>query len=128
MPRAKKHTIKFINVPIFNDEYNVIICFGDEAETRRVMETVGHENAQICWNHDKGVTMLTPGVTPVIAMPKKPETDDERGTLAHEACHAIEEIFNFIGQPVGGEVFAHSVGAVVRAAGKEPETLVVTEH
>jgi L-lactate utilization protein LutB len=32
----------------------------------------------------------------------------------HEAVHAIEDIFLKVGQPIGGELFAHSVGAVVR--------------
>lgn len=47
-------------------------------------------------------------------MQNKPKTMEEIGTLAHEACHAIENIFEKIREPMGGEVFAHSVGAVVR--------------
>jgi hypothetical protein len=47
-------------------------------------------------------------------MPEYPKTPEQIGTLAHEAVHAIDYIFTAMGQNDYGEVFAHSVGAVVR--------------
>jgi len=36
-------------------------------------------------------------------------------TLAHEGCHAVDYIFNKIGDNNRDELFAHSVGAIVRS-------------
>lgn len=110
-----------ISIPILNNEYKVIVCWGD---LKQIVKTLNR------WYYPKGVANSTftndtmknrRGVTyyhgschPVIALPRKPRTAAEIGTLAHEAVHAIEDIFDKVCQPIGGEIFAHSVGAVVR--------------
>lgn len=103
-------------VPIFNDEYRVVVFFGASERALKLAVKMGHEPHNLSWDSQRGVTFFTHGVTPVIAMPRKPKTPQEFGTLAHEACHAVEILFNYIDQPTTGEVFAHSVGAVVRLA------------
>ena len=48
-------------------------------------------------------------------MPRFPKTGAEIGTLSHEAVHAIHHVFDMIEDPYRDtEIFAHSVGAIVR--------------
>lgn len=51
---------------------------------------------------------------PLIILPGAPRSALEIGTLAHEAVHAVNHIFEWLEQPTDGEIFAYSVGAVVR--------------
>lgn len=105
-----------IVIPILNDEYKVIVCFGNPARVEKVLKSYGHrsEDTKSTMIGNRGTCFCTAGCHPVIALPNKPKSATEIGTLAHEATHAIENIFNMIEQPLGGELFAHSVGAVVR--------------
>lgn len=107
---------KEIIVPILNDEYKVIVCFGSPKKVEKILKSWGHkpEDTKSSLLGNLGVCFCSEGKNPVIALPHKPKTATEIGTLAHEAVHAIEDIFNKIGQPPSGELFAHSVGAVVR--------------
>lgn len=108
--------MKEIEIPILNDEYKVIVCFGSPKKVEKVLKSWGHkpEDTKSSLLGNRGVCFYSEGKHPVIALPHKPETATEIGTLAHEAVHAIEDIFTKINQPLNGEVFAHSVGAVVR--------------
>lgn len=112
----KQKTLRELIIPILNDEYKVIVCFGTPEKVSKVLKAWGHdEHATIGHLDDRrGVCFYTKGSHPVIALPQKPKTPTEIGTLAHESVHAIEYIFNAISQPIEGELFAHSVGAVVR--------------
>lgn len=105
-----------IIVPILNDEYKVVVCWGNDKEIEKVLRQYGHtpENTGSSLLGNRGVCFYSKDRHPIIAMPRKPKTAEEIGTLAHEAVHAIEDIFIKISQPIGGELFAHSVGAVVR--------------
>jgi hypothetical protein len=47
-------------------------------------------------------------------MPSFPKTPTEIATLVHESVHAIEYIFESLGEKTNGEVFAHSIAAIVR--------------
>lgn len=106
-----------IVVPIFNDEYKVIVCFGDEKVVRRVLKDWGHDKNQVDQadlDKRRGSCFYAENCHPVIAMPRYPKTAEEIGTLAHEAFHAVDNIFDKIQDYKGHEVFAHSVGAIVR--------------
>lgn len=104
-------------VPILNDEYKVIVVWGDMKYIQKKAKS---------WHHDtlsdealdiesrRGICLYKKDSHPVIILPRKPKTAQEIGTLSHEAVHAIEDIFMKIQQPTTGELFAHSVGAVVR--------------
>lgn len=108
---------KEIEIPILNDEYKVIFTWGTEKEIKKVLTYRGHSlNAKnLILDGLRGQCFYKQGFHPVIAMPSFPKTNAEIGTLAHEAVHAILEIFKNIGQEnIDNEVFAHSVGAVVR--------------
>ncbi len=113
--------MSFIKIPILNDEYSVIVTWGGPKEIGRVLkqwhypkDTYETSFVDDAMQNRRGVTYYHPRCHPVIALPAKPKTAQEIATLSHEAVHAIENIFEKICQPIGGEVFAHSVGAVVR--------------
>ena len=105
-----------IKVPILNDEYKVIVCWGDSEQIEKVLKFYGHkpEQTKSSLLNNRGVCFYHDSFHPIIALPEKPKTAEQIGTLAHESVHAIEDIFLKISQPIGGELFAHSVGAVVR--------------
>lgn len=102
-----------IVIPVFNDQYKVIFTWGN---WRRVAQSYHH---QISPGEDvledrHGVTLSMYGLHPLIIMPRFPKTPDEYSTLAHEAVHAIEDIFTYMGAKTEGEIFAYCVGSVVR--------------
>jgi len=106
----------YLKVPILNDEYKVIFCFGSPDKIRKVLDNWHYPKEDVAQhlNNRRGICFNRIGCHPVIAMPDFPDTPQEIGTLAHEACHAVEYILQNIQQPVGDELFAHSVGAIVR--------------
>ena len=111
----KKH--QEIEIPILNTEYKVIVCFGDKKQIMRVLKAYQFPtdfDLGSYLENNRGLTIYHPDCHPVIAMPKRPTTPTEIGSLAHEAVHAVEHIFIGIKEPLGGEIFAHSVGAIIR--------------
>lgn len=106
---------KEIEIPILNDEYKVIFTWGNAEQIKKVLESYGHQEwATIGMENCRGRCFYTRGSHPVIAMPRRPKTPTEIGTLAHEATHAVEYLFDYISEKPGGEIFAHSIGAIVR--------------
>lgn len=106
-------------IAVLNSDYKVVVVYGGKktiakALKRRHWDRDAQEYARS--SHTRGTTYWRPDRYPLIALPRKPKTNVELGTLAHEACHAVQHIFEFIQQEVGGEIFAHSVAAVVRGA------------
>jgi hypothetical protein len=101
-------------VPILNDEYYVVVCWGNAKEVEKILKRWYYTNYENPDMDTRGLCFWNTGCFPVIALPRKPKTSEELATLAHEACHAVENIFDKIGEPIGGEIFAHSVGSVVR--------------
>lgn len=112
----KEYENRTVTIPIFNYEYKVVVCWGDSRYIERILKREGMQNVGTAsaLSGLRGATFFADKCNPVIAIPRHPETPTEMGTLAHEACHAVEHIFNQIGQKLGDEVFAHAVGAVVR--------------
>jgi hypothetical protein len=120
--------IKPIEIPILNNEYKVIVCFGDKKDIKKVLKDWKYEKEFPEWNfvgekmNKRGLCFYEERCHPVIALPKFPKTPEEIGTLSHEAFHAINDIFNKINEDIRDEVFAISIGAVVRIvleSGKE---------
>jgi len=53
---------------------------------------------------------------PIIWLPKPPRTAEEIGTLAHEACHALVEMMDWMGTEIKkdtDEILCHGVGHIV---------------
>ena len=105
-----------LEIPIINDEYKVIVCWGDSKFIDKVLKSWHHkpENTSSSLLNRRGVCFYSKDCHPVIALPRKPKTPEEIGTLAHEATHAVSNIWEKLDETVYDEVFAHSIGAVVR--------------
>lgn len=105
-----------IVIPILNDEYKVIVCWGNPKHIKKVLKNWHYPKEDVTSSlmDRRGVCYYNPQCHPVIALPDKPKTAQQIGTLAHEAVHAIENIYQKINEVPSGELFAHSVGAVVR--------------
>lgn len=69
---------------------------------------------QLDLDNRRGVTFYDRECHPIIVLPKYPTTAQEIGTLSHEAVHAVVNIFDKIQSKYDDEIFAHSVGAIVR--------------
>ena len=108
--------MKEIVIPILNDEYKTVFTYGTPEEIKKVLKKYSYPMNTILEEHfeGRGVCFYYPGCYPVMAMPGFPKTSDEMGTLAHEAVHAVSDIFGKIGEDGCGEVFAHSVSAIVK--------------
>jgi hypothetical protein len=107
---------KEIIIPIFNNEYKVIVCWGDVKYIGKILKSWHHDNDSVLrdMTDRRGVCFYAKDCHPVIALSRKPQTPEEIGTLAHEAVHAIRNIFEKIQEESSDEVYAHCVGAVVR--------------
>lgn len=108
-----------IIIPILNTEYKVIVCWGDEKWLNKVGLKWGYNNIKPTTGIERGLTYTTDDLDrqPIIVLPRYPKAPMEIGTLAHEATHAIDYIFTIIreeSKETYREVYAHSVGAVVR--------------
>ena len=133
---------KIVKVPVLNDEYNIDVYFGyepKEMEKRLIKEVKDkHTNkrdlADALRYIDNDIVeaqylsrvwgcalFLHKFDSKIWLSPDLPK-HDIAGTLAHEAVHCVHRIFGNIGQnidPFNDEVFAHSVGAVVRIVAEE---------
>lgn len=107
---------KEIEIKILNNEYKVIVCWGDSKYIGKVVNSWGHGRSDVSKELEqrRGACFYAKDCHPIIALPKKPKTPEQIGTLAHEATHAITNIFEKIEEDTSNEIFAHSVGAVVR--------------
>lgn len=108
--------VKEIVVPILNDEYKVIVCWGNSEYIRKVLKAWWYPNdfTSKMLIDRRGVCFHSEKCHPVIALPKRPKTAEEIGSLSHEAVHAVADIFRKIEQDCAEEVYAHSVGAIIR--------------
>lgn len=108
---------KEIIIPIFNNEYKVVVCWGDSRYIKKIWKSWNHNNVDDVEKElidRRGVCFNCKGCSPIIALPHKPQTPEEIGTLAHEAVHAIDNIFRMVEEEAAEEIYAHCVGAVVR--------------
>ena len=105
---------KKITIPILNNEHKVIVVFGDSKTVSKCLKRHGYKDTNGDYGDSRALTYYEDDYQPVIALPRKPKTAEEVGDLAHEAVHAVKYVFDFIGEKSIDEVFAHSVGAVVR--------------
>lgn len=111
-----------IVVPILNKEYKVVVCWGDLNQLRRVLLRYHYNPDHVTETFLKDQTDSRRGLTfneyrcyPVIWVNYDIPSSEAIGTLAHEAVHAVEFIFQSLDENIlHSEIFAHSVGAIVR--------------
>ena len=111
---ASKDNFNLI-IPILNTEYKVVVCWGDEKFVQRTANGLGYKekismgnNDGICYSHDN--------LYPLIILLNAPKAPYEIAVLAHEAVHAVRDIWDLVEEDLrmSDEIFAHSVGAIVR--------------
>lgn len=112
MGRRKK--LKEFEIPILNEEYKVYLISGDEKSTIKYVNEYQHTNY-----HDgdiskvsRGLTFYKEGYHPVIWIRKGIKYP--LSTVAHEAVHAVNHIWDYIEESAKDEIFAHSVSSIVR--------------
>lgn len=106
---------KEIKISILNDEYSVIVCWGDTKYIGKTIKRWHKDIADIMLDGNyRGRCYYKAGYHPIIALPSYPKTPEQIGTLAHEAVHAINNIFDMVSEHQRDEIFAHCVGAIVR--------------
>ena len=115
-PTTEGKGIKEIVIPILNDEYKVIVCIGDYNCWLKTFKSWGYKtkpNPESI-TEMRGQCFHEKDCHPIIALRETPKTPQQIGTLAHEAFHAISNIWEKIDDRSHDEVFAHSIGAIVR--------------
>jgi len=113
---------KYYEVPILNNEYWVCVCVGkDYKELSKKLEKCFGDKYDSNFDPEtfkrvRGRIFKKNNYTPYIFVNlNNCKTKIESfATLAHEACHAVDEIFTMIGDNNRDELFAHSVGAIIR--------------
>jgi len=109
--------MEWLKIPILNNEYYVIVCVGQPKEvmkfTRKHFEDKEIPEKEFT-DDTRGKSFSRKGYPPLLYIKLKSSDTDFFGTLAHEAVHAVQNIWEIIGEENHGEVFAYSVGAIVR--------------
>lgn len=113
---------KNITVPILNHEYKVVVCWDNKTHLKKTLEAHHYNPDNVTKTmieqqiaDRRGVTFREYRCYPTIWLNGEVEANEIMGTLAHEAVHAVDFIFEAIDENMyHSEVFAHSVGAIVR--------------
>jgi len=108
-----------VKIPILNNEYAVIVCNGNLKELSKTLKRYHYPDysdkfVKEATDQRRGATFYGHRCYPIIWIDKYSPATDAVGTLAHEAVHAVVSIFELIDERSYDEVFAHSVGAIVR--------------
>ena len=120
--KNKKQNNKYCEIPILNNEYWVYVCIGkDKEELSKKLINYFEDKHNGNFDPDsvdgsRGQCYRKKGYNPYIFVNlNECKTKNQiYATLAHESCHAIDNIFYFIGDNNRHELFAHSVAAVIR--------------
>jgi hypothetical protein len=111
-----------INVPILNNEYFVLVAWGEQKKAIPWLKKAGdihttpkdleggrgHWWASNSWH-----------CVPVIYINIPVKDDRFYATVSHESVHAINQIWEYIGEDCKHEAYAHCVAAIVEAVTKE---------
>ncbi len=119
MARKKKQEKNkvVVHIPVFRRD--VLVIFGNEDDTRRVLseyceeEEINELLEDFSFDTDGHMVYSEKFKFPFVWMPEKPKTAEETGTLVHELFHASYAIFQSIGNPLtpqSEEVFAYTLG------------------
>jgi len=115
--KKKQNKFTHLRIPILNDDYFVDVCWGDKKKILKYLRYKFDDPDIPSWelsdDTSRGKTFARKGYNPAIWIALKDNDHHFFATLAHEACHAIDAIWEHIGEKVKDEVFAHSVGAIV---------------
>lgn len=115
---------KSVTVPILNHEYKVVVCWGDTKHLRKNLLDHHYDPDHVTKSFIEEQTEKRRGVTireyrcyPTIWVDADLPAPEAIGTLAHEAVHAVDFVMEALEENIyHSEIFAHSVGAIVREA------------
>jgi len=97
--------------------YGVTFVFGEFVDTKKFLEKKFGKPLSGGYENNNGLVFFEDGYFPVVWLPKLPETNWEISVLAHECCHAIHHLFQYVAidlKQESGEVFAHGVGFLIK--------------
>lgn len=97
-----------------NDEYKVYVIYGSTKKCLDFLNDYYHENyTEKELDNCRGKAFSQESCHPTVWL----NLDNEHiyATIAHEAVHAVNDIWKAIFETYKNEAFAHSVGAIVRA-------------
>lgn len=112
--------MKIIKVPIFTEEYKIIVVVGSKKELIDYLVKeydVDRKKAENWCELARGTAWdFLPDRHPVIVLDADLPWQQAICTLPHEACHAVGYIMEHLGirEELGGEFMAHSISAVMR--------------
>lgn len=115
-------------VPIFTEEYKVVVYVGKKDEIIREAAKYAKQSSDkgctLEWFKEtfngRGHSFSFPDLHPLILVNGDLPADTAIATLAHEACHAVEYIEDYITlNDTRGEFRGHGIAAVMRAVVKD---------
>jgi hypothetical protein len=114
--KQPKNKITTQVISLLNDEYAVRVVLGKPKDVQKYLLQKIDKDMPACDSEFdvRGKTWHLEGRYPIIWVSPKLKGSEFYATLAHEAVHAVRFIFEYIGEESVDEVFAHSVGAIVR--------------
>jgi len=110
----KRKKLKEFEIPILNEDYKVYLISGDEKSTIQFVNEYHRTNYRDgdISGVSRGLTFYKEGYHPIIWIRRGIKYP--LSTVAHEAVHAINHIWDYIEESSKDEIFAHSVGSIVR--------------
>lgn len=109
------------DIDILNSEYWCKVYIGKDKE---YLNKLLKKHTEEYWDLNgefRGKCFMKDGFAPLVWVNTKhcKGLTNIHATLAHEAIHAIDFIFNTIGSNERGELFAHSVASIIRKYKKQ---------
>ena len=107
-------------VYVFTDEYSVFVHYGSYKQANEFARLYqikqGCDEIHELPEHCEGACLQTSKTMPIIWLEPKRKDKNFMSVLAHEACHAMDDIIETTGiEDESGEFRAYGVGAIVRA-------------
>lgn len=108
--------MKKYKVPIFTEEYFVNVYIGNNNEIKKEAIKYGIKEEYLIENTRGMAFRMLPDKHPLIIVNGDLPTHIAIATLAHEGCHAINFISEYLHiNDINGEFQAHGVSAILRA-------------
>ncbi len=108
-----KSKLRHISVPILAGKFFVEVFWGNKEEGLKKIRKHFDDRPLDSFDGYLGKTYHTPGYFPAIFIAATKRNKDFCGIVAHEAVHAINYIWEDIGETSKDEAFAYAVEAVV---------------
>jgi len=117
----KSNPLVHIKVSILNDDFYVTVCWGNLKEAEKYIVSITDQETKVdmARSYARYWSIASFVYMPVIYVNLPVGDERFHSSLAHEAVHAINAIWEYIGEESKDEIYAHSIGAIVHAVDKE---------